>query len=81
LRWRFATIYRTEYGEDESVAELIPFMLSAFLQSDRGFAKARKELSREHLSRPKRIAVPAARHPNLVQHQARTIRAMTTVGT
>jgi hypothetical protein len=41
----YAAIYRTTYGEAESVADLIPFMLDAFLESDRGFAKARKEVS------------------------------------
>ena len=35
--------YAATYGEGESVADLIPFMLSSFLDSDRGFAKARKE--------------------------------------
>ena len=43
----YATIYRAKYGEAESVAELIPFMLSAFLESDKGIAKARKELPLE----------------------------------
>jgi hypothetical protein len=43
----YAAIYRTTYGGAESVADLIPFMLGAFLESDRGFAKARKELSLE----------------------------------
>lgn len=41
----YAAIYRTTYGEAASVADLIPFMLDAFLDSDRGFAKARKEVS------------------------------------
>lgn len=39
----YATLYRATYGEAESVAELIPFMLEAFLDSDRAFAKARKD--------------------------------------
>lgn len=39
----YATLYRATYGEAESVAELIPFMLEAFLDGDRAFAKARKE--------------------------------------
>jgi len=43
----YAAIYRSAYGEAESVADLIPFMLDAFLQSDKGFAKARKELPLE----------------------------------
>lgn len=38
----YATLYRATYGEAESVAALIPFMLEAFLDSDRAFAKARK---------------------------------------
>ncbi len=40
----YAAIYRATYGEAESVADLIPFMLSGFLESDRCFAKARKEV-------------------------------------
>ncbi len=41
---QYAQIYRATYGEAEAVAELIPFMLDAFLDSDKGFAKARKEV-------------------------------------
>ena len=41
----YATVYRTAYGETESVGDLIPFMLGAFLESDRGFARARKVVS------------------------------------
>ena len=43
----YAAIYRATYGEAESIADLIPFMLSSFLDSDRGFAKARKEVPPE----------------------------------
>lgn len=43
----YAAIYRAEYGDAESVASLIPFMLGAFLESDKGFAKARRELPLE----------------------------------
>lgn len=39
----YAALYRQTYGESETVAELIPFMLAGFLESDRAFAKARKE--------------------------------------
>ncbi|MET3591824.1 hypothetical protein ABID26_001208 [Mesorhizobium shonense] len=39
----YAALYRQTYGESETVAELIPFILSEFLESDRAFAKARKE--------------------------------------
>lgn len=38
----YAGAYRQAYGREESVAELIPFMLEAFLAGDRDFAKARK---------------------------------------
>jgi hypothetical protein len=40
---QYSELYRSIYGEDEPVAELIPFMLEAILGSDRGFAKARKD--------------------------------------
>ena len=40
----YAAVYRVTYGEAESVEELVPFMLASFLEGDRGFAKARKEI-------------------------------------
>ena len=40
----YAEIYRRAYGQKESVAELIPFMLEAFMNADPGFKRARKEL-------------------------------------
>ena len=40
----YAAIYQATYGKAESVAELVPFMLASFLEGDRGFAKARKEV-------------------------------------
>lgn len=39
----YAELYRETYGASESVSELIPYMLDAFLKSDQGFAKARRE--------------------------------------
>lgn len=39
----YAALYRETYGESEAVAELIPFMLEAFLENDRAFVRARKE--------------------------------------
>jgi len=39
---RYATLYRETYGEAESAATLIPFMLESFLNDDRAFAKAMK---------------------------------------
>jgi len=40
----YATVYNETYGQSEPLAELVPHMLSAFLASDRGFAKARTSL-------------------------------------
>jgi hypothetical protein len=37
----YASLYEASYGKAEPVAELIPAMLSAFLATDRAFAKAR----------------------------------------
>lgn len=42
----YCEVYRRVYpGQKESVADLIPYMLDAFIQSDRGFAKARREMN------------------------------------
>ncbi len=40
----YAEVYRQAYGSAESVGDLIPFMLEAFLSGDRGFVQARKEI-------------------------------------
>lgn len=37
----YAAFYREQYGREESVAELIPAMLAAFLDSDRAFVRSR----------------------------------------
>ena len=34
--------YEAAYGQSEKLVDLIPYMLRAFLDSDRGFAKAQK---------------------------------------
>jgi len=39
----YADAYETVYGQRESVADLVPFMLTSFLQSDRAFARARQK--------------------------------------
>ena len=39
----YAELYREAYGQSETVAELIPYMLLAFLDGDRGFARAAKK--------------------------------------
>ena len=40
----YAELYRRASGQKESVADLIPFMLEAFMNTDPGFKRARKEL-------------------------------------
>jgi hypothetical protein len=52
---QYAALYRATYGETESVAELIPFMLESFLESDRAFAKAQKDVQLESLVKPERL--------------------------
>lgn len=38
----YAAAYQAAYGEAEPVAELVPAMLAAFLESDRWFSRVRK---------------------------------------
>lgn len=38
---RYAVLYKEAYGQEETVSDLIPPMLSAFLESDRAFGRAR----------------------------------------
>jgi len=38
----YAAAYAQAYGVEEPVADLIPAMLSAFLESDRAFARGRR---------------------------------------
>jgi len=39
----YAALYAQAYGQEEPVAELIPAMLASFLESDRTFAKLRRD--------------------------------------
>lgn len=48
----YAEIYRRTYGQKEGVADLIPFMLTAFMEADSGFRRARKELSETRQKSP-----------------------------
>lgn len=43
----YARIYADTYGREEPIAELVPAILSAFLDSDRSFVRAREALARE----------------------------------
>ena len=38
---RYAAAYRETYGQEEAVADLVPAMLTAFLDSDREFQRLR----------------------------------------
>lgn len=38
----YAELYRVTYGQEESPAELIPYMLQSFLDGDRTFARMRR---------------------------------------
>ena len=38
----YAILYENAYGQKEAVSDLIPYMLRAFLDSDRGFTKMRQ---------------------------------------
>lgn len=42
----YAAIYAQTYGTEEPVADLIPAMLTAFLESDRNFIRAREAVQR-----------------------------------
>jgi len=38
----YAAVYEATYGQRESVADLVPYILAGFLESDRAFARARQ---------------------------------------
>ena len=38
----YASVYADTYGRTEKIVDLVPAMLSSFLESDKGFAKARQ---------------------------------------
>lgn len=40
----YAEAYRSAYGQSETVADLIPYMLKSFLDNDRGFSRERAKL-------------------------------------
>ena len=42
----YAVIYAETYGTQEPITELIPAMLAAFLDGDRGFARSREAAQR-----------------------------------
>ena len=40
---RYAELYSATYGEPADAATLVPYMLAAFMDRDRGFRRARQE--------------------------------------
>ena len=54
----YAALYARTYGDEEPVAELVPFMLESFLKADAGFRKGRKELEAEPIAIPLAIKKP-----------------------
>jgi hypothetical protein len=42
---RYAAAYREAYGQQEAVADLVPAMLAAFLESDKAFSRSRQSQS------------------------------------
>ena len=67
----YAEIYRAQYGQAESIADLIPFMLGAFLDSDKGFAKARRELQLEAPGETAKNRHPRRSASNRLQPQSK----------
>lgn len=43
LLGEYSELYEQTYGRQETVVNVIPFMLEAFIKSDVGFRKARKK--------------------------------------
>lgn len=42
----YAALYKQTYGQEETVTELVPFMLGQFLDGDRAFIKSNKDAPR-----------------------------------
>ncbi|WP_150292457.1 DUF2274 domain-containing protein [Sphingobium estronivorans] len=43
----YALLYSQTYGREEPITDLVPAMLAAFLESDRGFMKGREKIRSE----------------------------------
>ena len=41
----YAQMYEQIHGQKEKIEELVPYMIAAFLDADKGFQKARKQLA------------------------------------
>jgi len=45
----YAALYRKTYGEEAAIADLVPAMLSKFIETDRNFAKMRARPTEEQV--------------------------------
>ena len=61
----YRDLYQATYGTAEDITELIPYMLAAFLESDAGFKKTRRERrgSAADLGRDQTAAVRPQQRP------------------
>lgn len=50
----YAEAYRSVYGVEEALADLIPFILKQFVGSDQGFARMRASLRANPLNKPQK---------------------------
>ena len=66
----YAALYAQSYGSKEHIADLIPFMLDAFLKADTAFRKGRKELQVSPvLPFGRRNISPAAKRHDVTQKE------------
>jgi hypothetical protein len=66
----YAALYTQSYGSKEHIADLIPFMLDAFLKADTAFRKGRKELlSDPVLPLARRTTSPAPKRHDATQKE------------
>jgi|CXWL01.1.fsa_nt_gi hypothetical protein len=42
LLQEYSTLYSATYGQEETLSELIPFMLRSFVEGDKAFVRARR---------------------------------------
>lgn len=69
----YARLYARTYGAEEPVAELVPFMIEAFLNGDHAFKKARKDLDAEPLALPLPPKRPRARRNGTASEEGETL--------
>ena len=72
----YTELYNAHYlGSEETVADLIPFMLADFLDADRNFAKAFKEREANGAAEPRQPAQPARRRRSAPNQESNSVTA------